>query len=141
MLKGIKQTDVSLLPSIQKYGCLFLCFAECSPYVFSEETGRFALNYLWSKAKEENIISANDVLLDHNSLAKLFNLKVKYDNTHHKAEEEIPSKVKMVIGEYHYKYSHFVVLNKSKEVIFDSYGISNTVKHGKLRTMRWYYAV
>lgn len=139
MLKGIKQTDVSLLPSIQKYGCLFLCFAECSPYVFSEETGRFALNYLWSKAKEENIISANDVLLDHNSLAKLFNLKVKYDDIHHKAEEEIPSKVKFIFGEYVYAGSHFVVLNKNKKVIFDPYGKSNTVAKGKLNTMRFYF--
>ena len=30
MLKGIKQSDKELLPVIQEYGCLFLCFANAS---------------------------------------------------------------------------------------------------------------
>ena len=33
MLKGIKQSDKELLPVIQDYGCLFLCFAEVSPLI------------------------------------------------------------------------------------------------------------
>ena len=78
--------------------------------------------------------------MDHNKLAELFELKAKYDDMHHKAEEKIPSKVKYVFGEYTYTDSHFVVLNKSKKVIFDPYGKSNTVKNGNLNTMRFYYA-
>ena len=34
MLKGIKQSDKELLPVIQDYGCLFLCFANASPMIF-----------------------------------------------------------------------------------------------------------
>ena len=78
---------------------------------------------------------------DHTALAnEFFALDVKYDGVHHKAEEKIPSKVQVVFGRYVWKGGHFVVLNKSKKVTFDSFGVSNTVKNGKLDTMRWYYA-
>ena len=140
MLKGIKQTDKGLLEPIQKYGCLFLCFAHSSPFKFEGEVGRFALNFLWNKAIENSIISKKFIVENHNKLAELFELKAKYDDMHHKAEEKIPSKVKYVFGEYTYTDSHFVVLNKSKKVIFDPYGKSNTVKNGNLNTMRFYYA-
>ena len=52
----------------------------------------------------------------------------------------IPSNVEVIFGKYVYIAGHFVVLNKLKQVIFDSFGISNTVKNGKLESMRWYYA-
>ena len=79
-------------------------------------------------------------ILNHNALAnEFFALSVRYDNKHHKAEEKIPSSVKIVFGKYMWKYGHFVVLDKFKKVIFDSFGISNTVKNGKLESMRWYF--
>ena len=52
MLHGIKQTDRDLLRPIQKYGCLFLCFAQASPMIFAGEEGRKALNALWKEAEE-----------------------------------------------------------------------------------------
>lgn len=70
---------------------------------------------------------------------KFFNLKVKYDGIHHEGNEPIPANVKLVIGQYWYKGGHFVQLNKSKKVIFDSYGKSNTVRNGYLKSMRWFY--
>ena len=153
MLKGIKQSDKELLPVIQDYGCLFLCFAEVSPLIFEGSNGRKALNKIWIEAEKKKYIS-NDLnhdgdyddsgeaeILNHNALAnEFFALSVHYDNKHHKAEEKIPSSVKIVFGKYVWKYGHFVVLNKNKKVIFDSFGISNTVKNGKLESLRWYYA-
>ena len=153
MLKGIKQSDKELLPVIQKYGCLFLCFANASPLIFEGSNGRKALNKIWQEAEKKGYISEDrnydgdydDVgeaeIQNHTALAnEFFALSVRYDNIHHKADEKIPSNVAVVFGHYVFKFGHFVQLNKSKEVIFDSFGVSNTVKNGKLDDMRWYYA-
>ena len=59
MLHGIKQTDHRLLHDIQKYGCLFLCFAQVSPMIFSGDFGVLALNELWKKCIKEGIISGD----------------------------------------------------------------------------------
>lgn len=153
MLKGIKQSNKELLPVIQKYGCLFLCFANASPLIFEGSNGCKALNKIWQEAEKKGYISEDknhdgdydDVgeaeIQNHTALAnEFFALSVRYDNIHHKADEKIPSNVAVVFGHYVFKFGHFVQLNKSKEVIFDSFGVSNTVKNGKLDTMRWYYA-
>lgn len=152
MLKGIKQSDKELLPVIRDYGCLFLCFAYASPLIFEGSKGRQALNKIWTEATNKGYISGDlnhdgDLddsgeaeILNHNALAnEFFALDVKYDNKHHKADEKIPSSVAVVFGRYVYKYGHFVVLNKTKKVIFDSFGTSNTVLNGELESMRWYY--
>ena len=152
MLIGIKQSDRQLLPQIQKWGCLFLCFAEVSPLIFNGSNGREALNKIWKEAVKKGYITGDlncdgdcddngeSEIQNHTALAnEFFALDVKYDNVHHKAEEKIPSKVKIVFGKYVWKGGHFVVLNKSKKVIFDSFGTSNTVKNGKLESMRFYY--
>ena len=153
MLKGIKQSDKELLPVINDYGCLFLCFAQASPLIFEGKEGRQALNKIWKEATRKGYISddlnhdgdydddGEAEIKNHNALAnEFFALDVRYDGVHHKADEKIPSKVLIVFGKYVYKGGHFVVLNKSKKVIFDSYGVSNTVKNGELESMRWYYA-
>lgn len=141
MLKNIKQTDNELSPVIQESGCLFLCFAQVSPLIFEGSNGRKALNKIWKEAVKKGYISKEDIILKHNEIAnEFFALDVKYDDIHHKADETIPDNVKIIFGHYIYKYGHFVVLSKNKKVIFDSLGESNTVKNGKLETMRWYYA-
>ena len=153
MLKGIKQSDKELLPVIQKYGCLFLCFANASPLIFEGSNGRKALNKIWQEAEKKDYISEDKnhdgdydddgeaEIQNHTALAnEFFALSVRYDNIHHKADEKISSNVAVVFGHYVFKFGHFVQLNKSKEVIFDSFGVSNTVKNGKLDNMRWYYA-
>lgn len=141
MLKNIKQTDNELSPVIQESGCLFLCFAQVSPLIFEGSNGRKALNKIWKEAVKKGYISKEDIILKHNEIAnEFFALDVKYDDMHHKADETIPDNVKIIFGRYIYKYGHFVVLNKNKEVIFDSFGKSNTVKNGKLETMRFYFA-
>lgn len=152
MLKGIKQSDKELLPVIQKYGCLFLCFANASPLFFEGSNGRKALNKIWQEAVKKGFISEDKnhdgdydddgeaEIQNHTALAnEFFALSVRYDNIHHKADEKIPSNVAAVFGHYVFKFGHFVQLNKSKEVIFDSFGVSNTVKNGKLDTMRFYF--
>ena len=141
MLVNIRQTDIELLENIRENGCLFLCFAEVSPLVFVEKNGRKALNKIWKEAVKKGYISEDDVILRHNEIAnEFFALDVRYDDRHHKADEEIPENVAFVFGRYFYKYGHFVVLDKNKNVIFDSLGKSNTVKNGKLESMRWYFA-
>ena len=57
MLKGIKQSDKELFPVIQKYGCLFLCFANASPLIFEGSNGRKALNKIWKEAEKKGYIS------------------------------------------------------------------------------------
>lgn len=152
MLKGIKQSDKELLPVINDYGCLFLCFAQASPLIFEGKEGRQALNKIWKEAIKKGYISddlnhdgdydddGEAEIRNHNALAnEFFALDVRYDGVHHKADEKIPSKVEIVFGKYVWKGGHFVVLNKSKKVTFDSFGVSNTVKNGKLDSMRWYF--
>lgn len=153
MLKGIKQTDKELLPVIQTYGCLFLCFANASPLIFEGSKGRKALNKIWTEAESKGYISSDlnhdgdyddaceAEIINHNALAnEFFALSVRYDNIHHRADEKIPPEVSIVFGKYIFKSGHFVQINKSKKVIFDSLGNSNTVKNGKLESTRWYYA-
>ena len=152
MLKGIKQSDKELLPVIQDYGCLFLCFATASPMIFEGSSGRKALNKIWKEAEKRGYISGdlnhdgdyNDdgeaEIINHTALAnEFFALSVRYDNIHHKADEKIPSNVAVVFGRYVFKFGHFVQLDKTKKVIFDSLGKSNTVLNGKLESMRWYF--
>lgn len=152
MLKGINQSDSRLTKPIQTYGCYFLTLAQASPIVFSGDEGCQRLNGIWIKATELGVISGDinhDGDVDDDGEAEIqnatylaqtfFNLKVKYDGKHHKADEDIPANVKIVIGQYWWRSGHFVLLNKSKKVIFDSYGKSNTVHNGYLKTMRWFY--
>lgn len=139
MLCGINQKSEGLLRIIKDNGCLFLCFAEVSPIAFIGTEGIKALNYLWEKAKDKRIIDSDNVIQNHNAVADLFCLKVKYDDKHHDADEAIPNNVAFVFGQYFWKYGHFVVLNKNKEVSLDPLVISNTVKNGVLKSMRWYY--
>lgn len=152
MLKGINQSDSRLIKPIQTYGCYFLTLAQASPVVFSGDEGCQRLNGIWVKATELGVISGDinhDGDVDDDGEAEIqnatylaqtfFNLKVKYDGKHHKADEAIPANVKIVIGQYWWRSGHFVLLNKSKKVIFDSFGTSNTVKNGYLKTMRWFY--
>lgn len=154
MLKGINQADPRLISPIQRYGCYFLTLAQASPIVFKGDEGCQRLNGIWVKATELRIISGDinhDGDVDDDGEAEIqdvthlaqefFNLKVRYDGIHHEGNEAIPSAVKLVIGQYWYKGGHFVQLNKSKEVIYDSYGKSNTVKNGYLKTMRWFYPI
>lgn len=141
MLCGISQKTEGLIPEIRNEGCLFLCFAYASPLTFSDKSGVIALNHLWNLAKEKGIISSNNEVQNHTKLAKeIFALSAYYDDKHHEAEEEIPTAVRFAFGQFEWKYKHFVVINSKKEVIFDPLIISNSVKNGKLISMRWYYA-
>lgn len=153
MLKGIKQTDKELLPVIQDYGCLFLCFANASPLIFEGSSGRKALNKIWLEAEKKKYISGDlnhdgdyddsgeAEIQNHTALAnEFFALSVRYDGKHHGANEPIPKDVAVVFGRFVFKFGHFAQLDKSKNVIFDSLGKSNTVKNGRLESMRFYYA-
>lgn len=154
MIVGFNQKSIELLCVMNDYGCYFLCLAEASPIIFSGSAGIQRLNGIWSKAMEEGLISSD---LNHDGdyddageaeiqnvtllAQKYFKLKLKYDGLHHDASEIIPPEVKLVIGQFFWKGGHFVIINKSKKVTYDSLGKSNSVKNGKLKTMRWFYAV
>lgn len=142
MLKGINQNSKGLLNAIRQYGCLFLCFAEQSPVVFEGDAGILLLNYMWRDAKDNGIIDKDDIVQEHTLLAQnIFKIKARYDGIHHDADENILKDTAFVFGEFFWRSSHFVIINRRKEVIFDPLGYSNTVKNGTLKTMRWYYAV
>lgn len=153
MLKNINQSDPRLLREIQKYGCYFLCLADASPIVFEGAKGCQMLNGIWAKAIELRVISGDlnhDGDLDDDGEAEIqdatrlarefFNLKVRYDGIHHKADEIIPANVKVIIGQFWWKSGHFVRINRLKKVTYDPYGQSNTVANGYLKTMRYFYA-
>lgn len=142
MLCGINQKSNGLSSEIRNEGCLFLCFAYVSPLLFAGEDGIKALNRIWNKAKKDKVISSENVILDHNKLAQdYFYSNLKYDGKHHDAAEVVPANVQCTFGQYFWKEGHFVIINNRKEVVFDPLVISNTVKNGKLKTMRFYYAI
>ena len=154
MLKNINQAHPSLLQAIQSYGCYFLCLAEASPLVFKGDEGVQRLNGIWAKAIELGLISGDinhDGDVDDDGEAEIqnpteiarrfFKLNIKYDGVHHEGNEPIPNKVKVIIGQYWFRGGHFVLLNRLKNVTFDSYGESNTVRNGYLKTMRFFYSV
>ena len=153
MLKNLNQASPYLLSVIQSYGCYFLCLAHASPVVFNGEEGAQRLNGIWQKAIEEGLISGDinhDGDLDDDGEAeiqnatqlarKYFKLNVHYDGIHHKGDEVIPTGVKIIIGQYWFRSGHFVLINRLKKVTFDSYGKSNTVRNGQLKSMRWFFA-
>lgn len=138
MLIRINQDTAGLNPEIQTVGCLFLCFAQVSPFHFEGNLGVNRLNYLWQKAKEQKILNPKLEVVNHEGLARIFDLYIKYDDTHHSATETIPDNVAFVFGEYFWKSSHFVVLDRQKQIVFNPKSNSKTVAYGILRTMRWY---
>ena len=152
MLKGINQSDILFIKPIRTYGCYFLCLAQASPIVFKGEEGIQRLNGIWARATEDGFISGDinhdgdvdddgeaEILKASELACKYFNLNLKYDGIHHDAKEPIPPNVKLVIGQFWWRGGHFVLINKSKKVTYDSYGESNTVKNGYLKSMRFFY--
>jgi hypothetical protein len=153
MLININQKSKGLLQVIKDYGCLFLCFAYSSPIVFEGRAGIEELNALWAEAIGCKIISGDlnqdgdfddngeAEVQSHDGLAQLFKLNSYYDGIHHSSFEEIPEDVNYVFGKFVWKFGHFVVLDKKKKVIFDPLIQSNSVRYGKLQSMRYYYGI
>ena len=145
MLIGINQNTKELLSEIRDYGCLFLCFAYSTKAVFEGKDGVERLNRMFRALQETGCINNSDTdpyVKDHQGVADAFALYATYDNMHHKAEENIPDGVSCVFGRYVYgNIQHFVVLNKDKSVKYDPLIYSKAVTKGKLKDMRWYYAV
>lgn len=149
--EGLLQTHKGFIYPIQKYGCLFLCYAHIQRL---KEYNVKELNDLWEQAVKKGYITGdrnNDgdvddddesIMIDHNGvLQDIFQLPLEYDGIHHKANEEIGTNVVSCIGRFVWKYGHFVVINRRKEVTFDSLGYSNSVRFGKLQDMRFLYRV
>lgn len=145
MLVGINQNTKELLPVIQKYGCLFLCFAYSTKAVFEGKDGVERLNRMFRELQETGCINNSETdpyIKEHQGVSDTFALYATYDNMHHKAEENIPERVAHVFGRYVYGgLQHFVVLNKDKSIKFDPLVHSKVASNGKLKDMRWYYAV
>lgn len=145
MLAGINQDTGELLPEIRKYGCLFLCFAYSSQAVFTGKEGAEKLNGMFRELQKTGCINGSETdpyVKDHQGVADAFDLHASYDDMHHKAEEDIPDGVAHVFGRYVYgNTQHFVVLNRDKSVKYDPLIYSKAVTKGKLKDMRWYYAV
>lgn len=152
MIDGFKQTDRRLKREIQKWGCLFLCIAEASPYVYKGEEGIALLNWAWDECVKKGGISGDldgDGNADGSGESEITNYavvldilkwQVRYDGYHHSTGEAIPDRVCGIIGCWKWKGTHFVIMSRDlKRVVFDPMGESNTVKYGRLDTVRWFY--
>lgn len=138
MLVGILQSDKRLDTSIQKYGCLFMSLAYSSPVCYEGANGVEKLNKIWQVCHSKGYINPADIILSHEKVAEKLGLKVKYFDKHYEATVAVPEDADIVIGQYLWLHTHFVVLNKRKEIVFDPLGKSNTVAKGKLVSLRFY---
>ena len=144
----MRQKNEKLLPAIQKYGCLFLCYASMTEKYFSE----YILNEKWEEAIRKGFITGDlnkdgdfddegeAIMVNHQGvITDIFGLSYIYDNIHHKASEKIPENVEKIIGRFFWKTSHFVTIDKDKIPIYDPLENSLTVRYGKLADMRFLY--
>lgn len=153
MLKNILQTDKALLKRIQKYGCLFLCYAYKSPVEFNGSAGCALLNILWKEAEEKGYISGDlnedgdyddegeAEIQSHEGMLKLFQINAKYHGHESNPADYPDEKVVFTFGKFVWQTAHFAVINnKTDKVIYDPSGHSYTVKNGILVQRRRYYA-
>lgn len=158
-----KQTDFQLIGYIGKYGCFFMSIAYwLTLKVRNVEVGYNLLNTWWMTAletKDKNgnaIISgdmngdgdmddADELLIgDKNALCRLVGLPLEYLGSF------TPDKVVKLPGQFYIgeffnewtekgkkkSFTHFVGIDEGFTCAYDPLGESNTVKNGKLKTVR-----
>ena len=158
-----RQTDAALDKYINKYGCFYMDIAFWFNLVVNKiDAGYGRLNAWWTIAQETKdangcyIITPdmngdgdkddyNELLIgDKTALCKLVGLPIVYVGSF------TPDKVskqcgQFYIGEFYREwtekgkkksFTHFVALDDNFAVAYDPIENSNTVKHGKLKTVR-----
>ena len=144
----IFQTDKGFDPVIQKYGCLFMCLAWASGKEYTPDE----LNRIWYHCIDKGYISGDlnrdgDMddngeaeILSHDGVAKELGSCLAYTNAHNSPTVNIPAGY-YAIGAYYNprtRFTHFVVINRDKEVVYDPIPHSVTVREGYLKSIRIY---
>lgn len=127
------QTDEKHSYAIQKYGCLFKSIAYFSKKDISVEEQ----NNIWDRLVRSGAISRDSVILDHDAVAAALGSDIEYLDAHFPPDTPIPTNC-VAIGCFKWKHTHFVVLDRKKNVVYDPIPNSNTVKNGKLISLRLY---
>jgi len=152
-----RQDDLQLIGYIGKYGCFFMCMVYWLTLVTRKvELGFNNLNNLWMSALTQGAISgdvngdgdmddANELLIrDKDLLLKIAGLNLKYLGSF--APDKVEKKPgQFYIGEFYNEWTekgkkksfmHFGGLNDALVCVYDPLGESNTIKNGKLITVR-----
>ena len=144
-----RQTDLQLIGYISKYGCFFMCLVYYySLFLKRKELAYEELNRLWETALSKGIITGdinNDgdlddigecLIIDKVKLLALAGIKAKY--------ESVDSKYAIKPGEYaiaemfnkRTNFTHFVVINEKRDVVYDPIKDSVTAREGIIKTIR-----
>ena len=139
------QTDTKHSSVIQKYGCLFKSIGYFSKKDISVEEQ----NIIWDILVRNGYITGDlngdgdvddaleSIILNHDAVAEALCADIEYLDAHFPPETPIPTNC-VAIGCFKWKSRHFAVINKNKNVIYDPTPNSNTVKYGKLESIRLY---
>ena len=139
------QTDKRHSSVIQKYGCLFKCIGHYSKKDISIEEQ----NIIWDILVRQGVITGDlnwdgdvddadeSIILDHNKVAEALGAELTYLDKHFPPETEIPSDC-VAIGAFRWRGIHFACINNDKTVSYDPTPNSNSVKYGKLESIRLY---
>jgi hypothetical protein len=149
-MNKICQKDPALKPEIQKYGCYFLSILYHSPETLNARDA----NVVWDMCVRRGIITgdlngdgdvddANESLLTApQKLLDMAQIPAKFDGRHHAADEAVPENAAFAIGGFSRAGSgvtHFVVIDRAKNVLYDPLGASLSVRDGRLATMRLFF--
>ena len=159
----LRQTALQLIGYINKYGCFFMCIAYWLTLVVRKiEVGYRQLNTWWMFALETkdpsgrpiitgdmngdgDMDDGNELLIgDKTALCKMIGLPIEYLGSF---DPDMVTHVpgQHYIGEFYrewmekgkkFSFTHFAGLNEKFEVVYDPIENSNTVKNGKLKTVR-----
>jgi hypothetical protein len=139
------QTDKKHSSTIQKYGCLFKSIAYFSKKDISVEEQ----NSIWDILVRNGYITGDlngdgdvddaleSIILDHDAVSDALGSDIEYLDAHFPPDTPIPTNC-VAIGCFKWKHTHFAVLDRKKNVIYDPTPNSNTVKYGKLASIRLY---
>lgn len=139
------QTDKRHSSVIQKYGCLFKSIGYFSKKDISIEEQ----NSIWDRLVRNGSITGDlngdgdvddeleSIILDHDAVSVALGSDIEYLDAHFPPETPIPTNC-VAIGCFKWKHTHFGVLDRNKNVVYDPIPNSNTVKNGKLISLRLY---
>lgn len=139
------QTDKKHSYAIQKYGCLFKSIA----YFSKKDVSVEEQNSIWDILVRNGAITGDlngdgdvddaleSIILDHDAVSDALGSDIEYLDAHFPPSTPIPTNC-VAIGCFKWKSTHFVVLDRKKNVVYDPIPNSNTVKNGKLISLRLY---
>ena len=145
-----RQTDLQLIGYINKYGCFYMCIANCIyKCIHGLEPSYNFLNTKWMECIDNGSISGDVnkdgdmddsdelLILDKDKLLKTLGLTIKYIGSF--SPDVVIKQNQYAIGEFYNsktKFTHFGVIDASKKVVYDPIDNSRTIREGVLKTVR-----